>query len=436
MINIKLDKKAKNVISKTADFGSDGPIIVTELPQVGEEHTIYELHQNVEPTYNWVAEINEAINNGGFNPVQGGGYLLVVETYEDMLAKVNEDTYDGNMSVFVYLRAEDRLFEYWLNKDAGEHMYTEYDKVSNYTFKLKETNFYVLKSIRVDFGTPEHPLEDPIYYGTLYNGVEFSLDQWSGNDKAFILHQATFDGMYYFNASGIGVHQVSTLPTAEEAVANYLDELIANKGFILVEVDNQVKSNSKDNGHYHWGRKKSPQGPIYNFFQYVEGDEEPIYTGDLTWNDIPSEIIFTEIPYQDIFNGNLSEWVFKPEQGGEKVSYWIYTNSEWMNIDEIGQPSNVGTLYAETDSFVDLSQEKFYANGKELEVEFVETTPEGAEIATGYAIIKGVPIDNSVELTVSVWPTNGINYNKQWFSQECPVDVIGAGLLELSYMMY
>lgn len=82
-----------------------------------------------------------------------------------------------------------------------------------------------------------------------------------------------------------------------------------------------------------------------------------------------------------------------------------------------------------------MSQEKFYANGKELEVEFIETTPQGAKITTGYAIIKGVPIDNPVELTVSVWPTSGINYNKQWFSQEGPVNVLGAGLLELNYLV-
>ena len=44
MIHIKLDKKAKDVISKTADLGS-GSIVVTELPEIGEEHTIYELQE-------------------------------------------------------------------------------------------------------------------------------------------------------------------------------------------------------------------------------------------------------------------------------------------------------------------------------------------------------------------------------------------------------
>lgn len=341
-------KELNDVIAETAKEyqGGGGTVVVDELPETGEANTIYELHEQVEPAYNWVAEIDDIIDHGGFNPVQDDGYLLVLETYEDMLAKVNENVYDGNQSVYIYLRTEDRLFEYWLNKDAGEHMYREWNKVSDYTFSLKEGTLYVLKSIRVDFGTPEHPLEDPMYWGTLYNGTEFLLDQYSGNDKAFILRQATFDAMNEFIATGYNVYQVSALPTAEEAVENYLNELITTDGFIAVGIDGVVKSNSNDNEIYHWGWKKAHPEPIYNFWQYVEGADEPVYTGPLEWRDI-SLPVYSEIPYQDIFDGDLEDWIFKPEQGGEKVSYWIYANNTWTNTEDIGKPVKQEVIYGE-----------------------------------------------------------------------------------------
>lgn len=351
----KLDEWLNNFVAKGfnsrdllnwPDEGS-GTIVVTELPQVGEPHTIYELHQNVEPAYNWVAETNNEINYGNFNP-EPDGYLLVVETYEDMLAKVNEDThFPEDVGVLVYLRAEDRMFVNLVDGESGDIVRIEFQKNSAYTFETNGKYLYVLKSIRVDLGTPEHPLEDPMYWGTLYNGTEFLLNQFSGNDKAFILHQATFDVMEGFIANGNIVHQVSTLPTAQEAVTNYLDELIANEGSISVEVDNQVKYNLDSNKIYHWKEKPAIPDPIYNFWEYVEDGVEPVYTGELEWEDIPSGVVFTEIPYQDIFDGNLLKWIFKPEQGGEKVSYWIYTNGEWVNIDEIPVPStSLGVTYA------------------------------------------------------------------------------------------
>ena len=42
MIQVKFNDKAKQVLADTLDLS--GSVVVTELPQVGEEHTIYELH--------------------------------------------------------------------------------------------------------------------------------------------------------------------------------------------------------------------------------------------------------------------------------------------------------------------------------------------------------------------------------------------------------
>ena len=362
--NAKLIERVLKDFSLGVMNGSGGAKIVTELPKVGEEHTIYELHQNVEPAYNWVAEINYRDFDSEY------GLLLVVETYEDMLAKVNEDThFPEDVECLVYLRAEDRMFVNFVDGESGDMVYIEVPKKSAYTFEINGKYLYVLKSIRVDLGTPEHPLEDPMYWGTLYNGTEFLLDPFSGNDVAFILHQATFDVMGGFIANGNIVHQVSTLPTAQETVTNYLDELIANEGSISVEVDNQVKYNLDSSKTYHWREKPAIPDPIYNFWEYVEDGVEPVYTGELEWENLDFPI-YTEIPYQDIFNRSLSKWIFKPEQGGEKVSYWVYTNNVWVNLDNVGEivmpVTSVGD-FGFNNTGLDLKYFDFYINGIKAE---------------------------------------------------------------------
>ena len=332
-------KELNDLIAETAKEyqGGGGTVVVDELPETGEEHTIYELHEQVEPAYNWVAEINILITDGNFSPIQKGGYLLVVETSDDMLEKVNEDTHlQKGTPVFVYLRAEDRMFANLVDAESGNIVRMEFQKNSAYSFELDGTHLYVLKSIH----TGEEITEDVQYYGVLYNGNEVELHH--NQDKAFILRQVTFDEMDNFNATGYKVYQVSILPTAEEVVANYLDELVACGGNLYFEINGVIKFNDVDSDNYHW-----VQG-LENFYQPWEEGAEPteIYTGALEWENV-EDPVYTEIPYQDLFDSNIRMWFFKPGQGGDEVSYWIYANNTWTNTEDIGKPVEQEVVYGE-----------------------------------------------------------------------------------------
>lgn len=363
MTGKELEGKGLNdVIAETAKEyqGGGGTVVVDELPKTGEANTIYELHEQIEHAYNWVAEINVLINEGNFNPVQNGGYLLVVETYDDMLAKVNEDTHLQEMTpAFVYLRAEDRMFANIVDAESGNIMRMEFQKNSAYSFELEGKHLYVLKSIH----TGEEITEDIQYYGVLYNGNEVELHY--NQDKAFILHQATSDYMDFFNATGVNLHQVSTLPTASEAVANYLDDLIVMAGRLYVKINDQIKDCYGACEDYYWDDE------LPNFVAVTEeSTEEPvIYTGELKWHD-NSDPLYSEIPYQDIFDDNVGAWFFQPGQGGEKVSYWVYANNVWTNLDNVGEivmpVTSVGD-YGFNSTGLDLEYFDFYINGIKAE---------------------------------------------------------------------
>lgn len=455
MIQVKLDKKAKSVIAKTADFsGEGGTLVVDKLPKVGEEHTIYELRETSKGSYGWM-----------FAEVYQFPYFLVFDTYEQMQDTINaieigENTMDEDY--YAYIRNTNQMYYFYIEyTEAGEGpedtggaywVFEEQQKKedpsgTNYAFQLATfenyQTFYILK----EFVGNEGYIPDG---GNTYSYL--TID----NKEVYIGHEGMgllLKNIVYPNwnpvMSFLGYSAAitsNTLPNSVELETNYYKLLRAHNGSIVCynTSDNKYYQLADNSTNYYWFNNQRDRENCY-FAEWVEAETDmpPHYVGELEWteqtfiDDLPK---FNEIPYEQIINNSLDAsrgiWTFQPKKAGEITStYWIYTNNEWVNVDEIGQPSNVGTLYASTDSYYDLTQEKFYADGKELEVEFVETTPEGAEIATGYAIIKGVPIDNPVELTVSVWPTNGINYNNEWSPKEGSVSVIGAGLLNLSFMM-
>ena len=237
-----------------------GTVIVTELPETGEEHTIYELHQTAEPAYNWVAMCTQQMMTDRVAIASDVmGMLLVFDTYAQMTNVFGNITITGLVpNILVYLKNEDKLYDVF--DDGGEWGFNEIVKESNYIFGPLEWEdaplTYILKSYE---GYDE---TDDRYYGTLYDGTKVRLDI---EHKGFILHQTSICAMSIFTC--------------------------------VIDV------------------QEIPLGPT----------------------------VYTEIPYSDIIQnpGGFQEWAFKPEQGGEKVSYWIYENNEWVNIDEIPDPNTV-----------------------------------------------------------------------------------------------
>ncbi len=246
---------AENISKEMATdaYNGGGAVVVTELPETGEPHTIYELHQTAEPAYNWVAMCTQQMYDDG---VATGrevmGVLLIFDTYTQMTNVFGNITITGLLpNILAYLKNEDKL--YGVFDDRGEWGFIEVEKHSDYSFGpfMEDAPLtYVLKSYEgYDEATDK-------YYGTLYDGTRVELDS---SNKGFILHQTNLGSM--------------------EVVICMMD------------------------------LKAIPVGST----------------------------VYTEIPYSDIIQNpmNFQEWVFKPDQGGEKVSYWYYTNNEWVNMDEI-----------------------------------------------------------------------------------------------------
>lgn len=316
---VYFDESALEVVQEVYDIGG-GTVVVEELPEVGEEHTIYELHQNVEPAYNWVARVTNEIAN-----IEPSRNILIFDTYEQMTNIIEDSNiFAYSTYYYIYLRNEDKLYDVVLDTRSGQLECRECNKISNYIFDIDGSEYiYVLKSYEEWDETTDK------YYCTLYDGTKVELGYFDNiNHNAFILYQAIFECMELFMNFASIIPSVTQLPTAEEAVENYLDELITNDGIIAVEIDEVVKRSSPSSNNYYFDTE------LQNFYT---NDEVPVvYTGPLEWKDI-SSTIYTEIPYNEPIE--LDSWCFKPTQAGEKVSYWIYTNGEWMNIDEIPDPN-------------------------------------------------------------------------------------------------
>lgn len=312
---------------------SGGAVVVEELPEVGDEHTIYELQETSKDAYNWAAYTPTNLDDDWFSISRVSLGTFIFDTYEQMTSVFENITQPDEplLYYFAYIRTEDKL--YVIHSTEEGWSFEERVKSSAYTFgrpDVEEGNIYILKSYE---GYDETTNK---YYGTLLDNTRVELN--SGQDVAFILTQVVDYGRMEYGLlfNKYTVHPVTTLPTAQEAVENYLDELIANNGFLAVEIEGQIKECVADNGNYYW--MNNPEIGAPNF--YIGGENPVVYTGALQWENIPSEVIFDTIPYQKIINENPDIWEFHPQKAGEIItSYWIYTNGEWVNIDEIPDPN-------------------------------------------------------------------------------------------------
>lgn len=376
----------KNISASISVDGGGGTKVVTELPEVGEEHTIYELHQNVPPAYNWVVMCTHQMITDDVD--FKNDFALIFDTYEQMTSIFSNIDINDSFNIYCYLRNEDKF--YYCYVENSSLAFAEQEKVASYTFIDENDNIrvYVLKSYEGLDTT------DNKYYGRLIDNTRVSIDP-ADSERAFILHQATYDWMNYFQSRGqFNFNPVTQLPTAQEAVANYLDELVENEGYITVEIEGQLKWNFDMADNYQWSQE------LENFYQPWEEGGEPIdiYTGPLEWEDV-SNPTFDTIPYQAIMKNEVDSWIFQPKKGGELVtSYWIYTNNEWVNIDEIGELDTITIPVKSIDGdpgLIPLSKIHFYLDNKELDLVTVQS--EDPEIEDcGYLI---VPLLNSVNAT-------------------------------------
>lgn len=382
MIQVKFNDKAKQVLADTLDLS--GSIVVNELPQVGEEHTIYELQEISKASYGWMFTLPSVDTSESIN--------LVFDTYEQMTKTMNEiKVIEGNTypkRCLAYIRNTNQM--YMLNPVFTDQPHWKFKELpkqddesgTDYAFKVEYTEnrgslvitcqytYYILK----EFVGNERPVVDG---GFEYSGITLDdKEVYVGSDKLFgVLNNITYQRwtMLLTNFFGYpGAFIYDKLPNSVELETKFYN-LLRFSGTYGFDNLQFAMYNTTDNAYY----LLNPKTTAYQWYNNLEdrencyfaqsGDyegEPPHYTGELEWqyqrsfddyleDDHLKSLAFNEIPYNDMINHNppfdSSSFgcAFRPKKGGEVTStYWIYTNNEWVNVDEMStEPPLHNTVY-------------------------------------------------------------------------------------------
>lgn len=386
MINVQFNDKAKQVLADTLDLS--GSKVVNELPQVGEEHTIYELQEISKGSYGWMFTVP-------FIDTSESSINLVFDTYEQMTTTMNEvKVVEGNTypkCFLAYIRNTNQM--YMLSPVFTDHPHWEFRELpkkddesgTDYAFEVKYTEdkgsavvhfqytYYIIK----EFVANERPKVDG---GFEYSGI--TLDDKEvyvlGSGKLFgVLNNITYPRftMLFTNFFGYpGTFTYDKLPNSVELETKCYNLLRSAGTYGFNNVQFAVY-NTTNNAYY----LLNPKTTAYQWYNNLEdrencyfaqsGDyegEPPHYIGELEWmysgsfdDYLESELkslAFNEIPYNDMINhnppfnssGNVSSdgCAFQPKKGGEVTSYWIYSNGEWVNVDDMStKPPLHRTVY-------------------------------------------------------------------------------------------
>ena len=378
MIHIKLDKKAKDVISKTADLGS-GSIVVNELPQVGEEHTIYELHTTTPSKFNYVFCANTRTN-----------FRYVFENEEAFRNFIRNDAshYNDHNEFYCYCLAEDELIRVYYN--SGSANWTLFNNEEENVFIDNNERLCICKAL-ID----EHT-------ALLLNGKQVTTGVVDGIlYRSVLIHQVKSKVLCDEYKYGIIVPVMnSTLPPCSEGepygMFNTTDwssgivQWVTNDGSIKVALPYV-------DGKYRYGKTEE-------YFYDVKTGE--YYTGEFEWVNIEDFNFKDYVDYETYDTIPLSEgamdkpFIFDPS---EKliISYWIYTKGEWVNVDKIGEPntitipvSSVRSLHPESvTELIKLSKIHFYLDNKKLDLIPIQTEEQWEDC--GYLVVPLLDSDDA-----------------------------------------
>lgn len=200
MIQVKLDKKAKNIIAKTADFsgaGSGETVIVNELPQVGEEHIIYEL-QEKKKIPSLIPMINQQMIDDELD-IEIALFTFVFNTYDDMVNTINPLIPNNEIPYrFNYIIKEDKMI---MSIYGGtDWQFIEATKASDYKFDLSkalgsEEPAYVVM-LKEYLGKTSEESGDIRYTGKLLNDELYTF----GSNTFCIVLGAPTSGIMINNA--------------------------------------------------------------------------------------------------------------------------------------------------------------------------------------------------------------------------------------------
>lgn len=369
---VKNGANPKNVPHWPEEAGGSGTKVVSELPQVGEEYTIYELQEISKASYGWMFTSPFVDNSEKIN--------LVFDTYEQMTKTMNEiKVIEGTTypPFFVaYIRNTNQM--YMLNPVFTDQPHWEFTEVqkqkdesgTDYAFKVEYTEnrgslvitvkwtYYILK----EFVGNERPVVDG---GLEYSGITLDdKEVYISSGKRFgILSNITYPRWVMLPTSFIGCPGTFTydkLPDSVELETKFYNLLrfagtygFNNNQFVMYNTTNKAYYilNPKTTAYQWYNNTNDRENCYFAQSGNYEG-EPPHYTGELEWayaesiDDFPEDhpLKHNEIPYNDMINHNppfdeSPACAFQPKKGGEiNSTYWIYTNDEWVNVEDIGEP--------------------------------------------------------------------------------------------------
>ena len=230
MIHIKLDKKAKDVISKTLDLS--GSVVVTELPQIGEEHTIYELQEKKKKFPSLFPIANQQMVDDGVSS-ELSLFVFVFDTSEDMTNTLTPIIPSEQIPFCLnYIIKEDKLI--MSSYADADWQFAELTKVSDYKFDISGV---------VGGGSSAYLVMLKEYLGMYPEGEE---DAWyTGkllNDELYTFEPNTFGIILRVPAAGImalnnhlGEMEIP-VPVPEEYTFEYIpyEKILKNQ---LAEID-------------------------------------------------------------------------------------------------------------------------------------------------------------------------------------------------------
>lgn len=311
---------------------ASGKKVVSELPEVGQENTVYELRKPIDAAYNWVAASTMKMDREVGAALR---LILIFDTYNQMIEVFNDLDAAASMVgwCLCYLRNEDKLYTCHIEFEEVKWIVEECEKISPYLFKPFSYEFGGYLFLCVLQSYEGYDEEDDKYYGILYDGSKIELSRGAEDSiYGFILCQADRQdilyNMYPFSTNDYYIYPVTQLPTAQEVMEKYNGA--ENWGSVEVEINGRIKNDATWGETYRWDK---------NIRNFVKITEEPtpepiIYTGELEWVDEDGIPIYDEIHYRDIFE-NGDDWIFKPDPGTTDSSYWIYKDGQWMNLDDV-----------------------------------------------------------------------------------------------------
>ena len=395
----------KNVPNWPEEAG--GTRVVNELPQVGEEHTIYELHTTTPSKFNYVPCITEMEFRYVFENE---------EAFRDFAMNVASH-YNNHNEFYCYCLAEDELIRVYYN--SGSAYWTLFDNEEENVFIYNNQRVCICKAI-ID----EHT-------ALLLNGKQVPIGDSDGIlYSPILIHQVKSKVLCYEYKFGMVFPIMnSTLPSCIDGVPSvFFAELCTdiNSGIVQwVTNDGSIKvALPYVDGKYRYDKNEQ-------YFYDIKTGE--YYTGEFEWVDIDDFNFKDYVDYETYDSIPLGEgqmdkpFIFDPS-GKSITSYWIYINNEWINLEEIGKFETQEKIISPSINTQEITPDEGYDGLSKVTVDAVTRTIDSS--------IKAENIKKNVTILGVNGTYEGVTYNVTKSYAYFPENLASMGVAQIGSNVY